>query len=110
MKADIWTDREIQKNKYKLHNWRRSYSIPALALAVLSLDLTNPAYAQDTQTPQVDEIIVTADRRSKNLQQIPIAVTALQASDISEQQILTCLLYTSPSPRDATLSRMPSSA
>ena len=25
-------------------------------------------------------------------------------------QILTCLLYTSPSPRDATLSRMPSSA
>ena len=25
-------------------------------------------------------------------------------------QIYTCLLYTSPSPRDATLSRMPSSA
>ena len=25
-------------------------------------------------------------------------------------QIVTCLLYTSPSPRDATLSRMPSSA
>ena len=27
-----------------------------------------------------------------------------------EQQERTCLLYTSPSPRDATLSRMPSSA
>ena len=26
------------------------------------------------------------------------------------KQIVTCLLYTSPSPRDATLSRMPSSA
>ena len=26
------------------------------------------------------------------------------------QEIFTCLLYTSPSPRDATLSRMPSSA
>ena len=26
------------------------------------------------------------------------------------QEIITCLLYTSPSPRDATLSRMPSSA
>ena len=25
-------------------------------------------------------------------------------------RVLTCLLYTSPSPRDATLSRMPSSA
>ena len=28
----------------------------------------------------------------------------------SENRIETCLLYTSPSPRDATLSRMPSSA
>ena len=27
-----------------------------------------------------------------------------------EHQITNCLLYTSPSPRDATLSRMPSSA
>ena len=26
------------------------------------------------------------------------------------KQVRTCLLYTSPSPRDATLSRMPSSA
>ena len=26
------------------------------------------------------------------------------------EKVLTCLLYTSPSPRDATLSRMPSSA
>ena len=26
------------------------------------------------------------------------------------QELLACLLYTSPSPRDATLSRMPSSA
>ena len=32
-----------------------------------------------------------------------------QCSD-EEFEILTCLLYTSPSPRDATLSRMPSSA
>ena len=28
----------------------------------------------------------------------------------AEQQVVSCLLYTSPSPRDATLSRMPSSA
>ena len=27
-----------------------------------------------------------------------------------EEGLITCLLYTSPSPRDATLSRMPSSA
>ena len=29
---------------------------------------------------------------------------------LQNRQIYTCLLYTSPSPRDATLSRMPSSA
>ena len=28
----------------------------------------------------------------------------------SYEEVQTCLLYTSPSPRDATLSRMPSSA
>ena len=28
----------------------------------------------------------------------------------NQEQALTCLLYTSPSPRDATLSRMPASA
>ena len=33
------------------------------------------------------------------------------STDIAEQRgAWTCLLYTSPSPRDATLSRMPSSA
>ena len=32
------------------------------------------------------------------------------ASTIRSDRIATCLLYTSPSPRDATLSRMPSSA
>ena len=30
--------------------------------------------------------------------------------DLADRDIQTCLLYTSPSPRDATLSRMPSSA
>ena len=31
-------------------------------------------------------------------------------SQVLAESVLTCLLYTSPSPRDATLSRMPSSA
>ena len=38
-------------------------------------------------------------------------VLALRALDIGVgDEVITCLLYTSPSPRDATLSRMPSSA
>ena len=31
-------------------------------------------------------------------------------NDMSNGKFISCLLYTSPSPRDATLSRMPSSA
>ena len=34
----------------------------------------------------------------------------MEAGTITTKHIHTCLLYTSPSPRDATLSRMPSSA
>ena len=56
---------------------------------VLATAIAVPAYAQFD-----DEIIVTATKREQTLQEVPIA----------------CLLYTSPSPRDATLSRMPSSA
>ena len=37
------------------------------------------------------------------------AVQALLLFNIGDNE-MTCLLYTSPSPRDATLSRMPSSA
>ena len=37
------------------------------------------------------------------------ATAQLVGIDLSDQEY-TCLLYTSPSPRDATLSRMPSSA
>ena len=44
-----------------------------------------------------------------------LAVFTARSAQKSESQyklvgFLTCLLYTSPSPRDATLSRMPSSA
>ena len=39
-----------------------------------------------------------------------IGLIALLAHFIQRKWGLTCLLYTSPSPRDATLSRMPSSA
>ena len=39
-----------------------------------------------------------------------IYVAATFAGSITAILINTCLLYTSPSPRDATLSRMPSSA
>lgn len=50
------------------------------------------AYAQESNVgPTVDEVIVTSERRSKNLQRVPLAVTALSAEDLSDQQITTTL-------------------
>ena len=38
------------------------------------------------------------------------AKKSVESDGYDSVQVTTCLLYTSPSPRDATLSRMPSSA
>ena len=50
----------------------------------------------------------TAPQRDEN--QLHAAVVELIALDDAEIKYSTCLLYTSPSPRDRTRSRMPSSA
>ena len=39
-----------------------------------------------------------------------LGIECQERSDLSEDQFKDCLLYTSPSPRDGLLSRMPSSA
>ena len=51
-------------------------------------------------------VISKFDDKETILNEYKIAINAL----ISSKQLRVCLLYTSPSPRDATLSRMPSSA
>ena len=53
---------------------------------------------------------VTA-KLSEDVAELRVAVSFLHHSQVNEAVSgITCLLYTSPSPRDATLSRMPSSA
>ena len=54
-------------------------------------------------TPSLDEMIDVAKEMEKNNIHIPLLIGGATTSRV-------CLLYTSPSPRDATLSRMPSSA
>ena len=52
--------------------------------------------------------MVTFTRQLSILQDAGLPI--LRSLKILEEQAKPCLLYTSPSPRDATLSRMPSSA
>ena len=53
----------------------------------------------------------TVESIPKNINVECVAIDEIQlASDYERGHIFTCLLYTSPSPRDRTRSRMPSSA
>ena len=54
--------------------------------------------------------VTTAKIAADAVTSAKIPAGAVVASDVADGSVSTCLLYTSPSPRDATLSRMPSSA
>ena len=67
---------------------------PLAAIACCAtLSLALPAWAQ-TQTPDagrdrsaVEEIIITSERRAENLQDVPVAVTALTAETIERERV-----------------------
>ncbi|MEE4660446.1 MAG: TonB-dependent receptor, partial [Halieaceae bacterium] len=68
--------------------FRRSTLSLGLAVAIAGA----PAYAQGPTGSQgraaaLEEIVVTAQRRSENLQSVPIAVTALGAEDVEQLRI-----------------------
>ena len=68
----------------------------AAAVALLGLIVAFVLYRQN------DSIVIDNEKVADITEEIQKGAMAFLTSD--------CLLYTSPSPRDATLSRMPSSA
>ena len=62
-----------------------------------------------SRSAEVVDGAVQSARQARELGIVNTPVATLEA-DFSAQRTIGCLLYTSPSPRDATLSRMPSSA
>ena len=63
-------------------------------------------YAEHSFSAALDEINETLEQEKNHAQKLAL----LSAKSWILRNKLYCLLYTSPSPRDATLSRMPSSA
>lgn len=61
----------------------------------LSLLCTTQAYGQPAATAggeeasQLEEIVVTAQKRSENMQQVPIAITAFSAEKLQERQVFS---------------------
>ena len=87
-----------------------------LACCVLSLS-TGPSWIAphsvfnallQADPSNVDHLLVNTTRLSRTL--IAVVVGASLAVAGALMQAMTCLLYTSPSPRDLSTSRMPSSA
>ena len=78
----------LLRDIFKDNNYAMSW-LGALSIGI-GVSNTNNVNAQDS----VEEVIVTASKKEQNIQDVA----------------MSCLLYTSPSPRDGLLSRMPSSA
>ena len=58
-----------------------------------------------------DRLQLESERDTENNANLQFTIGETLTGNISQATaVVTCLLYTSPSPRDATLSRMPSSA
>jgi outer membrane receptor protein involved in Fe transport len=60
----------------------------AIAVA-LGLSGAGAAVAQSTAGNELEEVVVTATRRSENLQNVPIAITALTGNTLSELNVQT---------------------
>ena len=97
------------------------YLVVFLAVATLStagsMAQDRPAEAE-SEKPQsfegkVAEVVISGNRRTET-SLIGLNIETKQGDDYSPQTVKedlkSCLLYTSPSPRDRTRSRMPSSA
>jgi len=67
--------------------------------ALVTLAVTSGATAQDKSKKTIGEIIVTAQRTEQRLQDVPIAVSAFDASALEEQQLhnASALQYALPS-------------
>ena len=78
----------------------------ALLLAPLSI-LHAQSDSSDEENPITDPVLL---EKLKQIDTMEKLLEITKSDSLTTGVINDCLLYTSPSPRDATLSRMPSSA
>ena len=71
-----------------------------LASCVAALGFGNPSFTQeaDDQTRRLEEIVVTAQKRTESLQDVPIAVTVHDGSDIEADNVESLLGIGSQTP------------
>jgi iron complex outermembrane recepter protein len=67
---------------------KNSVVVTALSMTVTAL-AGQSAYAQGSEADSIglEEVVVTARKREESLQDVPLAVTALSAEQISDRQV-----------------------
>jgi len=55
---------------------------------LVAVALTAPVFAQQDESTFLEEIVVTSSKRESTLQEIPIAVSVLQADDLKQSQVM----------------------
>src|SRR5690349_13845629 len=66
----------------------RAWRLAALASTALTIGLfAEPAMAQDSSPPSLDEVVITAQKRTERLQDVPVAVSALSGSQLANQRV-----------------------
>ena len=56
-------------------------------LGILAATLITPVVAQENDLTMIDEIVVTSTKRQSTLQEIPVAVSVVQAVDLKRSQV-----------------------
>ena len=64
----------------------------------------------DSTKNKLEEVIITGTKTERVLSSLPLNASIIKKEEIEKTNATSCLLYTSPSPRDVEESRMPSSA
>ena len=96
--TNIQWNKSVAKGK-KLSNFRETVTSPALGKKAWKITLLPMDCGRDKEGDYSD-----CKNNGRD------AVVGHGGGDRARSEYSSCLLYTSPSPRDATLSRMPSSA
>jgi len=66
-----------------------NYRLASAVAAVLAAAPTNAVYAQAASSGGLEEVVVTAQRRTENLQDVPLSITALTGDTLSQLNVST---------------------
>jgi outer membrane receptor protein involved in Fe transport len=66
-----------------------NYRLASAVAAVLAAAPTNAVYAQAASSGGLEEVVVTAQRRTENLQDVPLSITAMTGETLSQLNVTT---------------------